>query len=150
VEYIWGKHFSKGKWGYQKFSEFVSEKVESLEKENMLEEEIDNEIRNLIQQKGNIDIEIEKLNDLKKQKKENEEKKQQQKKAIFDGVTSTIEINYLLKLESLLSQCDKKEIIRSHKEDYIKRFNKEIQLTNEDFIDLIKSAIIKGKEFILK
>ena len=150
VEYIWGKHFSKGKWGYQNFSDFISKKIEELERENMLDEELQHEINKLIAEKGDIDFEIEKIQRWIKERKEKEKQEKQEKERFFNTVNSTIEINYLANLSSLINKQEKKELIINHKEDYLNKFNKEGKITNDSFLELINLAIAKKREFILK
>jgi len=85
TEKIWRENFSYEKWGYQKFSEWVSEQLYKLVNKNLTKEEIQNKVEEI---KKKIKSEKEKIellqNNFKElEDKENEDKNKQEEEKVI-------------------------------------------------------------------
>ena len=130
AENIWSLNFGKGRWGYQKFSHWVTQQLEKLDKDRLSIEDLKLKIKESEKLIHNHKEELSELKQIIKKKEEKEKEK------------------YTLSEEERWWLADTKKVIsnnpnylESRIQSYINKFNKEFKLSEQEFKKLMNQAI---------
>lgn len=128
-ENIWSLNFSKNKWGYQKFSQWVCDKLSELDIKNLSIKDLKDKIKSEEEKDKKINESISELKDILESKEKSEEEK---------FILSNEECWWLLDAKKDLKE--RPEFFDGKKNNYLNKFNKEFELSKKEFTKIMNLA----------